>query len=250
MQGYEAFYGDATIDAGAGRFSVDVVSAAARRLIGETLVRNFEVTDDTLVLTPIDASGGWRVTYSARAGFFVGALNGRGIPTALHPEGLNVWIAFDRPVHGPLGGTRGLRSRLRPHAVIVHGQFEADERVDHRAVRLFDHLRRGSMPLGVLPDGGDHAFDPIRRSDASMVLFQLAGCDHTLLPPGDHPDDRLVDRVDLGADLFDSDSSHPTTLAKAGLGAGATSGSGRSATSGATTGLPSAELPDETVRPP
>ncbi|MFG6444644.1 hypothetical protein ACFXQA_05165 [Microbacterium sp. P07] len=63
VQGYEAFYGDATIDQDAGTFSVDVVSAAARDLIGQTLVRNFEVTDDTLVLTPVDASEGWRVTY-------------------------------------------------------------------------------------------------------------------------------------------------------------------------------------------
>ncbi|KJL27507.1 lipocalin-like domain-containing protein [Microbacterium oxydans] len=63
VQGYEAFYGDATIDEDAGTFSVEVESAAARDLIGQTLVRNFEVTDDTLVLTPVDASEGWRVTY-------------------------------------------------------------------------------------------------------------------------------------------------------------------------------------------
>lgn len=68
VQGYEAFYGDASIDADAGTFSVDVVSAAARDLIGQTLVRNFEVTDDTLVLTPVDASEGWRVTYERAAG--------------------------------------------------------------------------------------------------------------------------------------------------------------------------------------
>ncbi|WP_163167725.1 lipocalin-like domain-containing protein [Arthrobacter sp. Alg241-R88] len=63
VQGYEAFYGDAAIDADAGRFSVAVESAAARDLIGQTLSRNFEVTDDTLVLTPVDPSEGWRVTY-------------------------------------------------------------------------------------------------------------------------------------------------------------------------------------------
>lgn len=63
VQGYEAFYGDATIDEDAGTFSVDVASAAARDLIGQTLVRNFEVTDDTLVLTPVDPTEGWRVTY-------------------------------------------------------------------------------------------------------------------------------------------------------------------------------------------
>jgi Lipocalin-like domain len=63
VRGYEAFYGDATIDPGAGTFSVVVESAAARDLIGQTLRRNFEVTDDTLVLTPVDPSEGWRVTY-------------------------------------------------------------------------------------------------------------------------------------------------------------------------------------------
>lgn len=63
VQGYEAFYGDAEIDADAGTFSVDVESAAARDLIGQTLTRNYEVTDDTLVLTPVDPAEGWRVTY-------------------------------------------------------------------------------------------------------------------------------------------------------------------------------------------
>lgn len=67
VQGYEAFYGDATIDEDGGTFSVEVESAAARDLIGQTLVRNFEVTDDTLVLTPVDAAEGWRVTYERAA---------------------------------------------------------------------------------------------------------------------------------------------------------------------------------------
>lgn len=67
VQGYEAFYGDATIDEDGASFSVEIESAAARDLIGQTLVRNFEVTDDTLVLTPVDASEGWRVTYERAA---------------------------------------------------------------------------------------------------------------------------------------------------------------------------------------
>jgi hypothetical protein len=67
VQGYEAFYGDASVDADAGTFSVVVESAAARALIGQTLSRNFEVTDDTLVLTPVDPSEGWRVTYERAA---------------------------------------------------------------------------------------------------------------------------------------------------------------------------------------
>lgn len=61
VQGYEAFYGAATIEPDT--FSVEVQSAAARDLIGQTLVRNYEVVDDTLVLTPVDVSEGWRVTY-------------------------------------------------------------------------------------------------------------------------------------------------------------------------------------------
>lgn len=63
VQGYEAFYGDVTVDEDAGTFSVVVESAVARDLVGQTLTRNFEVTDDQLVLTPVDASEGWRVTY-------------------------------------------------------------------------------------------------------------------------------------------------------------------------------------------
>jgi len=67
VQGYEAFYGDVTVDEEAGSFSVEVESALARELIGQTLTRNYEVTDDTLVLTPIDASEGWRATYVRHA---------------------------------------------------------------------------------------------------------------------------------------------------------------------------------------
>lgn len=63
VEGYEAFYGESTIDPDAGTFSVEVESALARDLIGETLTRNYEVTDDTLVLTPTDPAEGWRVTY-------------------------------------------------------------------------------------------------------------------------------------------------------------------------------------------
>lgn len=67
VQGYEAFYGDLTVDEEAGTFSVEVESALARDLIGQTLTRNFEVTGDTLVLTPVDASEGWRATYQRHA---------------------------------------------------------------------------------------------------------------------------------------------------------------------------------------
>ena len=63
LGGYEAFYGPVTIDEGAGTFEIDVESAVARDLIGQSLTRNYEVSDDTLVLTPTDPSEGWRVTY-------------------------------------------------------------------------------------------------------------------------------------------------------------------------------------------
>lgn len=63
VQGYEAYYGALTVDDEAGTFSLEVESALARDLVGQTLTRNFEVTDDTLVLTPTDPSEGWRVTY-------------------------------------------------------------------------------------------------------------------------------------------------------------------------------------------
>lgn len=63
LGGYEAFYGDATFDDEAGTFSVEVESAAARALIGQTLERRFEVTGDTLVITPVDPTDGFRVTY-------------------------------------------------------------------------------------------------------------------------------------------------------------------------------------------
>lgn len=61
VDGYEAFYGDADIDDDS--FSVDVESAAVRDLIGQTLSRNYIVSDDELVLTPTDPDETWRVTY-------------------------------------------------------------------------------------------------------------------------------------------------------------------------------------------
>jgi hypothetical protein len=63
VQGYEAYYGDLTVDADAGTFDIEIESAAARDLIGQTFTRNFDVTEDTLVLTPADPAEGWRVTY-------------------------------------------------------------------------------------------------------------------------------------------------------------------------------------------
>lgn len=63
VNGYEAYYGDLDVDEDAGTFTMEVESALARDLIGQSLERAFEVSGDTLVLTPADPSEGWRVTY-------------------------------------------------------------------------------------------------------------------------------------------------------------------------------------------
>lgn len=63
VQGYESFYGPVSIDSDEGTFEVQVESAVARELIGQSLIRNYEVSNDTLVLTRTDPSEGWRVTY-------------------------------------------------------------------------------------------------------------------------------------------------------------------------------------------
>lgn len=63
VNGYEAFYGPVDVDRRAGTFTVTVVSAAARDLIGQQLTRVFDVSARTLVLTPTDPAEGWRATY-------------------------------------------------------------------------------------------------------------------------------------------------------------------------------------------
>lgn len=60
--GYEAFYGDVTL-VDDNSFTVDVVSAAVGDLEGQSLARDFEVTGNTLVLTPTDPSEAFRATY-------------------------------------------------------------------------------------------------------------------------------------------------------------------------------------------
>lgn len=72
VAGYEAYYGPVTIESNTGdtgdtgdtgTFTLEVASAAARDLVGQQLTRAYEVTDDTLVLTPTDPAETWRVTY-------------------------------------------------------------------------------------------------------------------------------------------------------------------------------------------
>lgn len=65
-EGYEACYGRVETDEAAGSFTMTVESALARDLIGEELVRRYEVVGDQLVLTPADPAEGWRVSYEQR----------------------------------------------------------------------------------------------------------------------------------------------------------------------------------------
>lgn len=61
--GYEAYYGPVAIDEGKSTFTITVESSLVRNLIGQELVRVFEVAGDHLVITPVDPEEGWRVTY-------------------------------------------------------------------------------------------------------------------------------------------------------------------------------------------
>src|SRR5215212_8656281 len=61
--GYEAYYGPVTIAEAAKTLTITVESSLVRDLVGQSLTRVFDVSGDTLVLTPADPSEGWRVTY-------------------------------------------------------------------------------------------------------------------------------------------------------------------------------------------
>ncbi|WP_318911691.1 lipocalin-like domain-containing protein [Sinorhizobium medicae] len=61
--GYEAYYGPVEIDEAKNTFTITVESSLVRDLIGQKLVRKFQVTEDQLVILPADPSEGWRVTY-------------------------------------------------------------------------------------------------------------------------------------------------------------------------------------------
>jgi hypothetical protein len=63
MSGYESYYGTYSIDDAAKTFAMTPESSLVRDLIGQTMTRGFEVSGDTLVLTPTDPAEGWRVTY-------------------------------------------------------------------------------------------------------------------------------------------------------------------------------------------
>ncbi|HCM1954870.1 TPA: lipocalin-like domain-containing protein [Salmonella enterica subsp. salamae serovar 9,46:z4,z24:z39:z42] len=63
QNGYEALYGHIEINDLSGLFIVTVNSSLTRNLIGQKMERCFSVTNNTLVLSPVDKSEGWRVTY-------------------------------------------------------------------------------------------------------------------------------------------------------------------------------------------
>jgi opacity protein-like surface antigen len=60
---YEAYYGPVEIDDAKNVFAITVESSLVRNLIGQRLERKFEVSGDKLVISPVDAAEGWRVTY-------------------------------------------------------------------------------------------------------------------------------------------------------------------------------------------
>ncbi|NHT78761.1 lipocalin-like domain-containing protein [Rhizobiaceae bacterium CRRU44] len=60
---YEAYYGPVEIDDARNIFAITVESSLVRNLIGQRLERKFEVTGDKLVISPVDAAEGWRVSY-------------------------------------------------------------------------------------------------------------------------------------------------------------------------------------------
>ena len=63
MNGYEAYYGPVVIDVEDNTFAITVELSLVRDFIGQELQRVFEVTEDQLVITPVNPEEGWRVTY-------------------------------------------------------------------------------------------------------------------------------------------------------------------------------------------
>ncbi|MER8376221.1 lipocalin-like domain-containing protein [Mesorhizobium sp. M1338] len=61
--GYEAYYGPVAINDQDKTFVITVESSLVRNLVGKSMKRKFEVSDNKLVLTPDNPAEGWRVTY-------------------------------------------------------------------------------------------------------------------------------------------------------------------------------------------
>lgn len=63
LNGYEALYGNIVIDDATGTFVNTVQSSVVKALIGQKMHRGFSVSGNQMVLTPVDKSEGWQVTY-------------------------------------------------------------------------------------------------------------------------------------------------------------------------------------------
>ncbi|MER9344157.1 lipocalin-like domain-containing protein [Mesorhizobium sp. M0601] len=61
--GYEAYYGPVAINDQDKTFVITIESSLVRNLVGKSMKRKFEVSDNKLVLTPDNPAEGWRVTY-------------------------------------------------------------------------------------------------------------------------------------------------------------------------------------------
>jgi hypothetical protein len=61
--GYEAYYGPVVINDQDKTFVITIESSLVRNLVGKSMKRKFEVSDNKLVLTPDNPAEGWRVTY-------------------------------------------------------------------------------------------------------------------------------------------------------------------------------------------
>ncbi len=61
--GYESYYGALSVDEASHTFTVKIESSSSNVLVGRQAVRRYTITDNKLVITPQDASEGWRVTY-------------------------------------------------------------------------------------------------------------------------------------------------------------------------------------------
>ncbi|MES0129723.1 lipocalin-like domain-containing protein [Mesorhizobium sp. M0029] len=61
--GYEAYYGPVAINDKDKTFVITIESSLVRNLVGKSMKRKFEVSDNKLVLTPDNPAEGWRVTY-------------------------------------------------------------------------------------------------------------------------------------------------------------------------------------------
>lgn len=61
--GYEALYGAIEINDATNTFVTTVQSALVRNLIGQKMQCAFKVSGNQMVLSPVEPSEGWRVTY-------------------------------------------------------------------------------------------------------------------------------------------------------------------------------------------